>query len=291
MRAHGVRFSEYLDKQAKQMKTSKSSALPEREIQPYQPNRVRKLLRDTRLELELFQGRPITFGELARYSGQAASTVFEKLHSFHHPQIEGLLCWLERLPDAARSRLLNEACRSFPSLAHPRLSHDPAQISRLNSLLQQCAGLTLISGANEGLRTFLITALGHTSRMRESGRGVTGLDRNLPDWFVPVEGVLYLNVLLKTQAARPNILRAWSELETIARPIVLVNGILSLAPTLSTRVWQLARQCNVFVADADRAFTPGITPSGLPCCRLIIRTNDRDQIEVVEESSPNEPRR
>ena len=86
------------------------------QAQSCRPGRVRPLLRDLQMELERFQRRQIQYDDLGRYAGQAARTVFNKLQKNDHPQIEGLLGWLERLPEAVRCGILGKFCRCFRSL-------------------------------------------------------------------------------------------------------------------------------------------------------------------------------
>lgn len=119
----------------------KFSAAKESSFVPadFRPDRVRTLMRAIKGEMEGFEGRAIQYDELAHYGGQSISSVFDKLQRTAQPQIEALLGWLERLPEAIRNRLITEACRSFPTLRSHRLSFDPTQVSHLNRLIREWA--------------------------------------------------------------------------------------------------------------------------------------------------------
>ena len=47
------------------------------EFLPYQPDRVRSLMRAIKGELDALQGREIPYEDLAGYAGQATSSVFD----------------------------------------------------------------------------------------------------------------------------------------------------------------------------------------------------------------------
>ena len=129
---------------------------------------------------------------MASYAGQATSSIFDKLHRTEQPQVEAILAWIERVPEATRNKLLNSACRCYPTLDSSRLNHDPAQVSRLKTLLRHAGELTVVQGGSEGLRTFVVTPLGHARGMLEpERRQVCGIDIHEPDWFVPVDGVTH----------------------------------------------------------------------------------------------------
>jgi len=240
-------------KAVKEYRSSAEEAVYLSQTTGFRSTRARFLLCSIKLELERLVGRRIPYDELGRYAGQAASTVFDKLQKADHPQIEALLGWLERLPEESRTRLVDAACRCMPTLDHPRLMHDPVQVSRLKGLLRQKCGLTLIKGGNDGISTFLITALGHTASVLEPTHGlVYGLDRFLPDWHVPVDGVAYLNSPIVAPGLREWALQVWRGVEAVKRPILMLNGVLSVLPELLRAASLLAQSQNVFIADEER---------------------------------------
>jgi hypothetical protein len=236
---------------------------------PYEPDRVRPLMRAIKGELEALQGREIPYEELASYAGQARSSVFDKLQRAEQPQVEALLRWIERLPESVRIRLINSACRCCPTLDSPRLNHDPAQVSRLKTLLRQANGLTVIQGGTEGLRTFLVTAMGHTCTMLEpERRRVCGIDAHEPDWFVPVEDVTYLHNMLDPVRLRESTRKAWPILAEMRSRLTILNGVWPAVRELREEMNQLALRRHLLLSDETR-FRPedllqrGITPTHL----------------------------
>jgi len=220
---------------------------------PHQPDRVRPLMRAIKGQLEALQGREITYEDLAGYVGQAASSVFDKFQRAQQPQIEALLGWIERLPESTRNQLLNSACRCYPTLDHPRLNHDPAQVSQLKTLFRQANGLTLVQGGNDGLRTFLITALGHScGTLEPERRQVCGIDVHEPDWFVPVDGVVYLHNLLDPSRMREGVHRAWPAIAEMKSRLTILNGVWSKVRDLEAEINQLSLRRHVIVADETR---------------------------------------
>jgi hypothetical protein len=232
-------------------------------------------MRAIKAELQVLQGREIPYEDLASYAGQATSSVFDKLQRTEQPQVEALLGWIERLPEPTRNHLMNSACRCYPTLDSPRLNHDPAQVSRLKTLLRQANGLTVVQGGNEGLRTFLVTALGHTCGMVEpERRHVCGVDVHEPDWFVPVDGVIYLHNLLDLSRLREYIHRAWPVIAGMKSRLTILNGVWAAVQDREAEVNQLALRRHVIVAD-DLRFKPEDL-----ACRAVTPTH---VLAVIEE--------
>lgn len=260
------------------MKTNIPPSQPESaEFSAYQPDRVRLLMRTIKGELDAFQGREISYEELARYAGQARSSVFDKLQRTDQPQVEALLGWIERLPEPTRNRLINSACRCYPTLDNPRLSHDPAQVSRLRTLLHQSNGLTVIQGGNDGLRTFLVTALGHTCCLLEpERRRVCGIDVHEPDWFVPVEDVIYLHNLLDPYRLRECLCRAWPGITEMKSRLTLLNGIWSIAQEADAEIIQLAARRHLVVADGFRFGLEELARRGIAPIHVLSVTEEKE---------------
>ena len=210
-------------------------------------------MRAIKADLEALQGREIPYEDLASYAGQASSSVFDKLQRAQQPQIEALLGWMERLPEPTRNHLINSACRCYPTLDSPRLKHDPAQVSHLKSLLHQANGFTVVQGGNDGLRTFLVTALGHTCSILEpERRRVCGIDAHEPDWFVPVEDVVYLHNLLDLGRLRECFNKAWPAIVEMKSRLTILSGVWSVAQGLEAEIYQLALRRHLMVADEVR---------------------------------------
>ena len=244
-------------------------------------NRVVLLMRSIKAELE--KAREVTYDMLGRYTGQSASAALEKFHRPHQPQVEGLISLLERMPPQVRHQLLDKACRTFPTLNHPRIAHDPVQVSQLRTLLEQPTGLTVVHGGNAGLRTFVASALGHQIQLAESGgHSVSGIDVHQPDWFVPVDGVIYLNNLLVPKMLRSAILNAWQRMESEAPSrLVLFNGIHMVKDSFSAKILQAARASHVIVADEwDHAQLASHVSAPFHAIRVAADLNDRIKCSV-----------
>ncbi len=204
-------------------------------------------------ELDAYVGRVVSYDEWAIYAGQTKGSVFEKFQRTQQVQVEALLRWLERLPEPTRNRLVNAACRVFPTISSPRIAHDPTQVSHLQALLRQESGFSLIQGGTDGVRTFLATALGHSETMlRLEPRDVYGLDVHEPNWFVPVGKVVYLNNMLNPVTLRENFHRYWPELSRIKGNLVILNGVWPAVQGLEDEVAELAANAHVLVADDPR---------------------------------------
>ena len=230
---------------------------------PYRPDRVMQLMRGIKSELEKVQGGPLPFKTLGCYSGESGSTAFDRLHRKHQPQVEALLSLLERVQEPARNRLLTEAFRFLPSLSDPRLAHDQVQISQLRGIIRQDTGFTIIQGANPGIRTFLITALGLEARC-----GIRGLDIHRPDWFVPAEGVLYLNEG-KADTLRSLCSEVWPQVIKSPRDpkrnvrLFLFNGVWLACCSLQARIIEQAARAHCIIAD-ELQFRAETLPKRLP---------------------------
>src|ERR1700739_4559171 len=131
----------------KVMRKKLTSLRNQADLKPrWQTERVRTLWRSIKSELTKIQCREISYDEIKSYVGLAKSSAFDIFQRINQPQIEALLCLLDRLPEGSRTRLITEACRCFPSLQDTRLSHDPTQVSMLKTLLSLPSGLALIQG-------------------------------------------------------------------------------------------------------------------------------------------------
>ena len=118
-------------------------------------------------------------------------------------------------------------------------------------------------------------------------RLVCGIDQYLSDWFVPVEGVTYLN---SPQTERPSadlIQKAWTKCVKEEEKVVLLNGLVSLKPELRPEILALAGWRNVFMADATLLLSDWFAkylPSAIQARHLRASLGDRDRIHVVIES-------
>ena len=164
--------------------------------QPAHPVAGPQLFRRLRAALTMEFGAAPTFRQLETIFRQPRTSI-QSWFQFDHPHIQFFLGLLEQLPQPKRLELLAEFCRDLPLLSHPRLAHDPIAITKLETLLKQKSGFTLISGGTDYQRTFVLTALGQAF-IRSTGwpSQVTGVDLHEPLKFVPVSGVVYAGQML-----------------------------------------------------------------------------------------------
>ena len=122
----------------------------------------------------------------------------------------GFLCLLERLPPAERQSFIEAHCRAYPTLDDPRLAHAPGKAAKLLELLDQKAGLTIITGGTDFSRAFVFTALAHAAS-RADGKlpAPAGIDLHRSNLFVPVESLSYINGDLGSDHARRLTHKIW----------------------------------------------------------------------------------
>jgi len=162
---------------------------------PAYPYTARDLFGELRSQLTAELQRPMTYRRLAKIMGESKSAIHRWFEFSAHPQVSALFCLLERLSPARRHAFIAAHCRVNPTLAHPRLAHAPAKISKIMELLRQPAALTLIGGGvTESTRTFLATAIGAAHGGSTANRpSIAGIDMHRPANFVPVPGLLYVD--------------------------------------------------------------------------------------------------
>jgi hypothetical protein len=240
-------------------------------------------MRRIKSALEIQHQRLLTYEELGRMCGQGHSAVGEKLSRAHQPQVEALLAWVERLAPEARSQCIETACRVYPTLAHPRIAHDPTSASRLKGLLWKTSGLTAIQGGDSAGRTFLATALGHSFAILRRKSRVLGIDAHEPDWFVPLQDVIYISRGIQG-VSREAVLRVWTGLARTNGGVIVLNGVWPFLAHLETQVSQAASRTHVILADGlgfDRAMLQTRTHSPVHILRLRGCNRDQLTIEVV----------
>ena len=121
--------------------------------------RITRLLSDLKASLGQAEGQLLTYEDWAQIAGRPANTIFSWCAGGAAHQLEVLLASMERLTREERHRLIDRACRDYPTLGHPMLAHDFVACSRLTKLLRQPSGLSFIQGEPEHMRTFVLTAL------------------------------------------------------------------------------------------------------------------------------------
>ena len=213
--------------------------------------RITQLLLDLKASLGQAGGQSVSYDDWAQIAGRPANTIASWCAGGAAHQLEVLLASLERLTEEERHRLIDRACRDYPTLRHPKLAHDFVACSHLATLLRQPSGLTFIQGAPEHMRTFLVTALGHSVGSPGLDRGaVAGVDVHQPDQFVPVIGLIYLGNLLRGAEIERQFSRVWPTVRATGARLVLFNDIWRRVPTLHSEIIDLARTAHVVVADA-----------------------------------------
>lgn len=226
------------------------------------PGRASLLLKAAWHAMEYQEFRDITQDEISRVLGVSPGTFVNwTTRTAVLNQLEAALRLLERLPESARSDLLNRVLRKHPALNSPELAHEETQVSRLRMLTQERSGLTFIQGGSDSTRTFIFSAIGHSVHQNEPNRGVvSGLDVHRPDWFVPVMGIAYLTRWSDTASLKQAVDLAWPKQKPL--PWLLLNGVWSLLSAERHRqlvAW--AHNHHIVVADdlvyPEENFGPG----------------------------------
>jgi hypothetical protein len=177
------------------------------------------------------------------------STIHDWYHGNLTAPIMHFLCALERLSEHQRAELLSKLCRDCPRLDHPRLMHDPAAVNLLRGLLAKRAGLTFVTGSDDAIRTFLITALGNSAGQAVPSSSISGMDVHRPDSFVPVPGVVYFRNPNEPSDVARLILELWGTIEKSPTDVILLNSVWTGVLELRDRIIGLATKRHVIVAD------------------------------------------
>jgi hypothetical protein len=187
----------------------------------------------------------ITQRQLAERIGIGATTLTNWLAGAPQLQIDAFLRLLEFVAEGERCRRLNDPriCRPTPTLRHARLNHDLTQISRLQHLVKLPRGLTVVQGGNGETRTFVCHALAN-ERV-----GSLGLDVHQPDWFVPATHVRCLDNPVDATTVSAVTDRWVKQMGRRKGQLMLFNGLLGIAPTLRSRLLNLARDHHVVLGD------------------------------------------
>lgn len=238
--------------------------------------------------LQAHEHRRLEQKTLAAYTGLTETTLSNWIvGATDLSQIEALLRLLERLPQAARASLVNNFLRIYPSFASSQLAHDPVAVDGLRAILKQTRGLTFIQGPEDGLRTFVLMAIGHEASRAHAGvRPVPGLDLHAESSLVPVPGLIYLGGWANPADLRARMRPHWPP-DPLSK-LVLLNRIWSSVPEIQTAILTMAQAQHVVVAD-DSDFTPRtlrsrIGSSGLPAQLLSVSRLPGDRITVNLDS-------
>ena len=214
----------------------------------FPPARILRLLAGVRAAIGLAEGRNVGFEDLEQLSYRPTGTISGWFAGVRMTQLEFLLALLERVPACLRHDLLDAACRVQPALQHPKLAHDSIATSRLETLLKQRAGFTIIYGAPEHARAFLLDALGNSSRVVNSGQqSVVGVNLQAVSVWAPVPGIMQFSVTANPQQ---ELQRRWSRIQKAEDgSLILLGHVWHRVSHLHPDIIQLAARCHVVVAD------------------------------------------
>jgi hypothetical protein len=117
-------------------------------------------------------------------------------------------------------------------------------------LLDQRAGLTIITGGTDFSRTFVFTALAHAA-CRADGKlpAAAGIDLHRSNLFVPVESLIYINGDLGLDHARRLTQRIWPRVLTSGTPRLFFNRVWSSVPEVRDDLLRCAGFKHVVIAE------------------------------------------
>lgn len=218
----------------------------------FQRERIRQFLFELRNALGLTEGGPQKLEDLEEITGRPHGTIGSWYEGSPMQQVEFILSLLERMPRSVRHQLVDRACRIHPTTLHPHLAHDPLTLLRLERIIRQPNGLTIIRG-QEFAKGFVLAAMGNSIRnMRRGQVQVYGLDTQVRPWRHP-RGVTNLapcrdGDLLKRKVAQ---LRQAPD-----GSLILLSGDWWKLNGLGDEVGQLAVRHNVIATEAPIFHSP-----------------------------------
>jgi hypothetical protein len=217
---------------------------------PGYPFSARDIFGDLRSRLAAEHRRPMSFKRLAKMLGRSKSTTYNWFDIFHHPHVLGFLCLLERLPPAERHSFIEAHCRAYPTLDDPRLAQAPGKAAKLLELLNQKAGLTIITGGTDFSRAFVFTALANAAS-RADGKlpAAAGIDLHRSNLFVPVESLVYIAEDLGPDHARRLTQKIWPRVLTSGAPRLFFNRVWSSVPEVREDLLRCAGFKHVVIAE------------------------------------------
>lgn len=207
------------------------------------------LLNSIRACLGDVAGQPLAYEDLAQITGRPTNTIADWFAGGSTHQLSALVCMLERLPPEIRHRIIDESCRIYPTIRHPRIAHDFHAIDALSTIIAKTTGLSVIQGQPEHLRTFVATALAHDCDRSAQENVISGVDVHGTAGFVPVAGVVYLETPTAVRVRREAIERAWRNIRESGSRCILLNGVVSLMPELVPELLNMCKAVHVIIAD------------------------------------------
>jgi hypothetical protein len=196
------------------------------------------------------QKPPVTLQQLMKMLGLPLGTCHGWFTTDDLPHVQALLCLIERIPEEDWLNVLRQFLRVYPTIQHPMLAHNPETVRMLERLLSVRLGLTLIRGGTYEDRSFVLTALGHSfSQMDKLHRMPAGMDVHTPKTFVPVESLFYFRETVPPQRLNELIHEKWQQIRRSDSPLLLFNGIQSVAPDLTPEISRLARLRHIIATE------------------------------------------
>lgn len=197
---------------------------------PAYPFHARRLLGDLRNLLAGKGTQPMHYEELGRLMGKSKSTAHFWFDVHRNQNLLGFMALLERLSPQQRQNFIDSHCRVNPTFQHPSLAHAPAKCAKLLQLARQTTGLTIVTGQQASVRTFVFTAFGNACNSAAARSAmVTGIDLHSPRTFVPLLPLKYIDEALSRERVRQLVFKLWPRVLTSGTSL-LCNGVWSLVP-------------------------------------------------------------
>jgi hypothetical protein len=216
-------------------------------VPPAYPFSGGQLLDDLRSRLAKEHGYRFGIEELGQMVGKSKSSTYFWFSLCRHSSLLGFMALLERLSPKQRQSFFESHSRQYPSLARPAVLGD---LGRIEELLAQKSGLTIVTGFTDRARNCVLTALGHAwLRQFRKHRPLMGIDLHRPRDFVPVETVLYLDEDLEERRVRELMLSVWPRLLASPAWLLLFNRVWSCVPELQEDLLSMAARRHVILVE------------------------------------------
>jgi hypothetical protein len=177
-------------------------------------------------------------------------------------------------------RIIDAACPCFPSLEHPYIVRNRQIAAALADLLPQTSGVTFVLSESDYLRSFVASALVHSFAAQTPNRIVaSGFDIHSPNWFVPVCGVIYLDVWKRLDSLEA----AFRGHRLQTAPLILLNGLYSSLQSVRSEAQQLSATSHIIIADRNGTVRDPAQFS--PPAHVIKVVTDRRYSESVDDAA------
>lgn len=216
---------------------------------PFAPSRGSKLLNALDAALSELHGRRMFHEEIAAFTGQCTSTIFDWVNGANLRQVESFLRLFERLPRSKRAEILDRICRQMPTIYDDAIGWSAWSVSICEEVLRQKQGFTALCG-DQNARDAVFTALAHTvSRTAPCVPAICGLDSRLANHFVPADGINYLGASLSVSTLHDLAMAAWPAIVKSKASYIMLNGVWAALPELHNDILKIGKSRHVIVAD------------------------------------------